>query len=96
MGEHTPGAWLHRPVPHVIGGWGVWAAGDKVLVGVYTNPRSEADTRLAAAAPDLLTAAVAVLLCFGPESQPQPGTDLDDALDALSAAIAKATGAHRD
>ena len=79
MAEHTPGPWNPEP-DDSRGGWNIRYGFDMVA---WVPPSANTDARLIAAAPDLLTALVQVLVEEG-----LPKASFGYAWDA----IAKATG----
>lgn len=103
MGEakHTPGLWEVDRLGVVVNG--VLRRGTnyrriahtKATTG-YANPdldaENDANTRLIAAAPDLLRAAKAALFVLNIVYSREPGTNEGGAIAVLKAAIAKAEG----
>jgi hypothetical protein len=96
MSAHTPGPWSCEPTPESSHwDWKVTQPrinGRRPYIGIDTD-NAEADSRLIAAAPDLLAA----LLLLQAEVVASGNADADDfgwprALSAAHAAIAKATG----
>ena len=87
MSKHTPGPWVWTPESESIHGY---SPEGEALVVVYELNTNEADARLIAAAPDLLTALEGLLEI----------TDFHELYgsktEAARAAIAKATGEHHD
>jgi len=95
--SHTPGPWFSDRVLDLQDGWAVWDRTEltRLLVGVYSNYRSEADCRLAAAAPDLLEACTR-LLVFNEELCRDVNVSAHyPSAEFARAAIARATGAER-
>lgn len=85
MSEHTPGPWTVSHAKQEDGGCSIVSATGTVAWHV-----SEDDARLIAAAPELLDALAGVLQWMPPPCDAE--IELQDAVNAARAAIAKATG----
>lgn len=84
MPDHTPGPWTWQG--NYLGG----SDGSRILVDTtYDMDGHEADARLIAAAPDLLSAAMRALAWYEPRLAPGEEGPI---CNALRAAIAKAIG----
>lgn len=89
---HTAGPWaVAAGAPEYIGSGSKWVA---CTMGVRGTPEAEANARLIAAAPDLLTALRDCETYFANLSG-MTVDDAQDALDTVRAAIAKATAARQ-
>jgi len=89
--QHTPGPWLNgpqcQPLPCDIGDWDAIASPDDpdATIALVSRP---SDAHLIAAAPDLLEAASLAVVAY----REGDDDDMDAAIAALNAAIAKAKG----
>jgi len=97
--KHTPGPWYYVPDFSAIVIYRRGAASPIPVAdfGKVTLPETNANARLIAAAPDLLAAAKAAASCYRtfrnvPKSEQAWTAADDEALEALFAAVAKATG----
>lgn len=102
--KHTPGPWFvehhewlqkghcaisskdHGELAQVV-----WCMEDDECIG-RNSPEKEANARLIAAAPELLEAAQKVLAWYEAEEDHSKEPDFYKRMDAIRAAIAKATG----
>ncbi len=94
--QHTAGPWFVPAENAGSAATSVWARGGDVRVadcnsGAISLPGRQCDARLIAAAPDMLHALrrAALALAFAAETSPA----MQDDYEAVSAAIARATGA---
>lgn len=87
--KHTPGPWKLKRSGTISDNNGELVATTGYRVAVYSE-EDDANARLIAAAPELLSAGEWMLaLIDGKEQMPKPG---DEVAEALRAAIAKARG----
>jgi hypothetical protein len=94
MGKHTPGPWKAQPREGIEGQWEVVSTCETEWLIAAAAPHidgdpDEANARLIAAAPELLEALLGLRLYVDPM---MGGEEVDNAIRAANAAIAKATG----